>query len=169
MLRGDARMRTRRSHTRAPSGLGLVDPERSDVATIDGGHARPPTALPRQGEEPMQNPIPLTGFIQIAVVVNDIERALDAWCELFDAPRPDVRVTDATPNPGETYRGNAAAYGLKLAVIDCKERGSTARSAASSSSCTSPTRIPPPSGSSSTSTATECTTSASRWARPVMP
>ena len=71
----------------------------------------------------MQNPIPLTGFIQIAVVVNDIERALDAWCELFDAPRPDVRVTDATPNPGETYRGNAAAYGLKLAVIDCKERG----------------------------------------------
>src|SRR5665648_280686 len=72
MLRGDARMRTRRSHTRAPSGLGLVDPEHSDVATIDGGHARPPTAPPRQGEEPMQNPIPLTGFIQIAVVVNDL-------------------------------------------------------------------------------------------------
>ena len=71
----------------------------------------------------MQNPIPLTGFIQIAVVVNDIERALDAWCELFDAPRPDVRVADATPNPGETYRGSTAAYGLKLAVIDCKERG----------------------------------------------
>ena len=71
----------------------------------------------------MQNPIPITGFIQIAVVVDDIERALDAWCELFDAPRPDVRVTDATPNPGETYRGSTAAYGLKLAVIDCKERG----------------------------------------------
>ena len=71
----------------------------------------------------MQNPIPLTGFIQIAVVVDDIERALDAWCELFDAPRPDVRVTDATPNAGETYRGSTAAYGLKLAVIDCKERG----------------------------------------------
>jgi len=71
----------------------------------------------------MQNPIPLTGFIQIAVVVDDIERALDAWCELFDAPRPKVRVTDATPNPSETYRGGTAAYGLKLAVIDCKDRG----------------------------------------------
>jgi methylmalonyl-CoA/ethylmalonyl-CoA epimerase len=71
----------------------------------------------------MQNPIPLTGFIQIAVVVHDIERALDAWCELFDATRPEVRVTDATPNPNEIYRGNVASYGLKLAVIDCKERG----------------------------------------------
>lgn len=71
----------------------------------------------------MQNPIPLAGFIQIAVVVEDIERALDSWCELFDAPRPEVRVTDATPNPHETYRGTTASYGLKLAVIDCKDRG----------------------------------------------
>jgi catechol 2,3-dioxygenase-like lactoylglutathione lyase family enzyme len=71
----------------------------------------------------MQTPIPLTGFIQIAIVVDDIERALDAWCELFDAPRPEVRVTDATANPNEIYRGSVASYGLKLAVIDCKERG----------------------------------------------
>lgn len=71
----------------------------------------------------MKNPIPLTGFIQIAVVVEDIEKALDSWCELFAAPRPEVRVTDATPDPNETYRGETAAYGLKLAVIDCKERG----------------------------------------------
>jgi methylmalonyl-CoA/ethylmalonyl-CoA epimerase len=71
----------------------------------------------------MQNPIPLTGLIQIAIVVEDIESAIDSWCELFDAPRPDVRVTDAEPNPNETYRGEVAAYGLKLAVIDCSERG----------------------------------------------
>lgn len=71
----------------------------------------------------MQNPIPLAGFIQIAVVVPDIERALDAWCELFDVPRPEVRVDGPTPNPNETYRGDTAAYGLKFAVIDCQERG----------------------------------------------
>jgi methylmalonyl-CoA/ethylmalonyl-CoA epimerase len=71
----------------------------------------------------MQNPIPLTGLIQIALVVEDIERAIDSWCELFDAPRPEVRVNEAQVNPNETYRGEVAAYGLKMAVIDCAERG----------------------------------------------
>lgn len=71
----------------------------------------------------MQNPIPLTGLIQIAIVVDNIDSALDAWCELFDAPRPDVRITEAVPNPNETYRGQTASYGLKLAVINCKDRG----------------------------------------------
>jgi hypothetical protein len=71
----------------------------------------------------VQNPIPLTGFIQVAIVVEDIESALDAWCELFGVARPDVRVTEAVPDPHETYRGEVAAYGLKLAVIDCADRG----------------------------------------------
>lgn len=71
----------------------------------------------------MRNPVPLTGFIQIAIVVEDIETAIDAWCELLGAPRPTVRITEAVPNPNETYRGEIAAYGLKLAVIDCTERG----------------------------------------------
>jgi methylmalonyl-CoA/ethylmalonyl-CoA epimerase len=71
----------------------------------------------------MKNPIPLSGLIQIAIVVEDIERAVDAWCELFAAPRPEIRVNEARPNPDETYRGEVAAYGLKVAVIDCSERG----------------------------------------------
>jgi methylmalonyl-CoA/ethylmalonyl-CoA epimerase len=71
----------------------------------------------------MKNPIPLSGLIQIAIVVEDIERAIDSWCELFDAPRPEVRVNEARANPDETYRGQVAAYGLKVAVIDCAERG----------------------------------------------
>jgi methylmalonyl-CoA/ethylmalonyl-CoA epimerase len=71
----------------------------------------------------VKNPISLTGFIQIAIVVEDIEAAIDAWCELFDVPRPEVRVTEAVANPNEVYRGEVAAYGLKLAVIDCQERG----------------------------------------------
>jgi methylmalonyl-CoA/ethylmalonyl-CoA epimerase len=71
----------------------------------------------------MKNPISLTGFMQIAIVVEDIEAAIDDWCELFDAPRPEVRVTEAVANPNEVYRGEVAAYGLKFAVIDCQERG----------------------------------------------
>jgi methylmalonyl-CoA/ethylmalonyl-CoA epimerase len=51
----------------------------------------------------MKDPISLTGFIQIAIVVEDIEAAIDAWCELFDAPRPEVRVTEAVAN--EINRG----------------------------------------------------------------
>ncbi|MEV0601825.1 VOC family protein [Streptomyces sp. NPDC050315] len=71
----------------------------------------------------MKTTFPLTGFIQIALVVEDIDRALDAWCELLDVPRPHVRITPAEPNPDETYRGETACYGLKFAVLECPERG----------------------------------------------
>jgi methylmalonyl-CoA/ethylmalonyl-CoA epimerase len=71
----------------------------------------------------VQNRVPLAGMIQIAVVVEDIERALDHWCELLGAERPEVRVSGPEPDPDQTYRGEIAAYQLKLAVIECPERG----------------------------------------------
>jgi methylmalonyl-CoA/ethylmalonyl-CoA epimerase len=71
----------------------------------------------------VKHPVPLPNLIQIAIVVDDIERAIDTWCELFGVPRPEVRVTPAHPDPDVLYRGEPAAYGLKLAVIDCAERG----------------------------------------------
>jgi catechol 2,3-dioxygenase-like lactoylglutathione lyase family enzyme len=71
----------------------------------------------------VKHPVPLRNLIQIALVVDDIERALDAWCEVFDVPRPEVRVSAAEPNPNELYRGEPAQYGLKVAVVDCSERG----------------------------------------------
>jgi methylmalonyl-CoA/ethylmalonyl-CoA epimerase len=74
-------------------------------------------------EDSMKNRVPLAGFIQIAIVVNDMERALDAWCDVLDVERPDVRVTEPVPNPNEIYRGQVAHYALKLAVLDCRERG----------------------------------------------
>lgn len=39
----------------------------------------------------MQNQIDMKGFIQIALVVNDIEKAAKKWAELFGVPVP--------PNP----------------------------------------------------------------------
>jgi hypothetical protein len=71
----------------------------------------------------VKNSIPLDGFIQIALVVDDIDKAIDGWCTLFDVPRPSVRVTPPVPNPAEQYRGETAAYGLKLAVIEVPDRG----------------------------------------------
>ena len=71
----------------------------------------------------MDHPIPLDGFIQIALVVDDIENGIESWCTLFDAPRPDIRITKPEPNPDEKYRGETPAYGLKLAVIEVPERG----------------------------------------------
>lgn len=71
----------------------------------------------------MENPIPLKGFIQIALVVSDIEKSLDSWCSLLNVSRPEIRVSKPIPNPNEIYRGEIACYGLKFAVIDCQERG----------------------------------------------
>jgi catechol 2,3-dioxygenase-like lactoylglutathione lyase family enzyme len=71
----------------------------------------------------MKNPVPLDSFLQIALVVDDIDAALDGWCAVLNMDRPDVYVTEAKPNPVETYRGNPACYGLKFAMIKCPERG----------------------------------------------
>jgi catechol 2,3-dioxygenase-like lactoylglutathione lyase family enzyme len=67
--------------------------------------------------------IPLRGFIQVALVVEDIERALDSWCALFEIPRPEVRVTGPDANPHEKYRGETAAYGLKVAYFEVPDHG----------------------------------------------
>lgn len=71
----------------------------------------------------MENPIDLKGFIQIALVVKDIEKACKTWAELFGVPVPPIRVDEPSHNPNLTYRGKEAYYGLKFAVIDCRERG----------------------------------------------
>ena len=71
----------------------------------------------------MNNQIDMGGFIQIALVVHDIEKAAKKWAELFGVPVPPIRVDEPTHNKNLTYRGKEAYYGLKFAVIDCRERG----------------------------------------------
>lgn len=71
----------------------------------------------------MHTKIPLDGFIQIALVVDDIDKAIDTWCTLFGAERPEVEITAPQPDPAEKYRGETACYGLKFAVIEVPERG----------------------------------------------
>ncbi|MDR2757993.1 MAG: VOC family protein [Spirochaetaceae bacterium] len=71
----------------------------------------------------MKNAVDLKGFIQVALVVQDIEKAAKAWAELFNVPAPEIRIDKPARNPDLTYRGREAFYGLKFAVIEVKERG----------------------------------------------
>ena len=61
----------------------------------------------------MQNQIDMKGFIQIALVVNDIEKAAKKWAELFGVPVPPIRDDKPRHDPNLTYRGEEAYYGLK--------------------------------------------------------
>jgi hypothetical protein len=65
----------------------------------------------------MKNAVDFKGFIQIAIIVKDIEKAARAWADLFNVPVPEIRESSAGPDTDVTYRGKKAAYGLKLAVI----------------------------------------------------
>ncbi|MBO7747481.1 VOC family protein [Paenibacillus sp. MWE-103] len=65
----------------------------------------------------MENQIGFEGFIQIAIVVDDIGKAAETWANLFGVPVPEIRVQLPSHNPDLTYRGQPAYYGLKLAVI----------------------------------------------------
>ena len=65
----------------------------------------------------MNNTINLDGFIQIAIAVEDIEKAGKAWAKIFGVPEPEIMDATTEGNPDVTYRGQVASYGLKIAVI----------------------------------------------------
>ncbi|MFV0252611.1 MAG: VOC family protein [Beutenbergiaceae bacterium] len=69
--------------------------------------------------------IPLDAFAQLCLVVEDVEAAIASWCTVLDVPRSDLieLTTPAQLDPHEQYRGENANYGLKIAVIQCAERG----------------------------------------------
>ena len=59
----------------------------------------------------MKTPIDLNGFIQIAIVVKDIEKAAKEWSDLFNVPMPEIQVKEPGPIPDLSYRGKPGAYG----------------------------------------------------------
>jgi len=65
----------------------------------------------------MENNISLDGFIQIAIVVEDIQKAAATWANFFHIPVPEIRNNPPSINPDLTYRGKPAYYGLKVAHI----------------------------------------------------
>jgi len=55
---------------------------------------------------------------QVGLVVHDIEKSLDAYCEVFGIPRPPVRITDEYELTRAVYRGQPPRARAKLAFID---------------------------------------------------
>lgn len=67
----------------------------------------------------MANPVDLSKFIQIAIIVEDIEAAAREWSQILNVPMPEIRVhqTVDTTDPNLMYYGKNYKYGLKLASI----------------------------------------------------
>jgi len=66
----------------------------------------------------MKNPIDFSGFIQVSVVVDNIEKAAAEWADVFGVPVPEIHTDAPSNNPDLTYRGKPAFYGQKMAVIN---------------------------------------------------
>lgn len=64
----------------------------------------------------MNNTIDLNGFIQIAIVVKDIEKAAKNWADLFNVPVPEIQIQEKAPE-GLFTRGKQADFTRKKAVI----------------------------------------------------
>jgi len=67
----------------------------------------------------MANPLELDKFIQIAIIVEDIETAAREWSQLLNVHMPEIKVhqTVDTTDPNLMYYGKNYKYGLKLASI----------------------------------------------------
>ena len=68
----------------------------------------------------MTNTISFDGFIQVCMVVKNIEQKTKIWAELFNVPIPDIRISEPNRSPKLTYRGKEAYYGQKMAVIQAR-------------------------------------------------
>ncbi len=66
----------------------------------------------------MENKVDVKGFIQVCIVVEDIEKALDYWTKLFNLERPEISISEPSRSEDLTYRGEIAEYGMKMAVMD---------------------------------------------------
>lgn len=67
----------------------------------------------------MENPLDLNGFIQIAIIVEDIETSAREWSQILNVPMPEIKVfqTAETASPDIMYYGKNYKFGLKLASI----------------------------------------------------
>jgi catechol 2,3-dioxygenase-like lactoylglutathione lyase family enzyme len=69
----------------------------------------------------MKNKVDMKGFIQIALVVKDIEKAAKAWADIFGVPVPRIVISEGTGTDDIAYNGKPAVYRIKFAVIETGE------------------------------------------------
>jgi methylmalonyl-CoA/ethylmalonyl-CoA epimerase len=59
-----------------------------------------------------------TTITQVGLVVHDIQKAIDAYCEILALPRPQIVVTDEYSQARTVYRGKPSFAQAKLAFFD---------------------------------------------------
>lgn len=71
----------------------------------------------------MKNNLELKNFAQVAIIVEDIEKAAKEWSEILGVPMPEIidQPKPEVPQPNLTYRGIPASYALRLAVIEAPQ------------------------------------------------
>ena len=65
----------------------------------------------------MKNHVEKKGFIQINIVVRDIEKAAEKWAELFGVEKPEIYINHLEGGEDYKYRGEPATCELKCANI----------------------------------------------------
>jgi len=66
----------------------------------------------------MKTPVRKEGFIQINIVVRDIEKAAKKWADLLGIAVPAIRVNHLEGGENYTYRGEPVSCDLKVCNID---------------------------------------------------
>ena len=70
--------------------------------------------------KPLATPLKKDQFIQVNIIVDDIQRAAKAWAALLDIPEPEIWVNHLQSNGDNpyTYRGQDIPCDLQMCVID---------------------------------------------------
>ena len=66
----------------------------------------------------MKTPIDKKGFIQINIVVSDIETAAAKWAELFGIEKPEIRINHLEGGEDYKYYGKPITCDLKVCDIE---------------------------------------------------
>lgn len=66
----------------------------------------------------MENKMNLKNFIQVCIVVEDMDEAVKYWSNLFQIDPPQIVVNEPNKSPDLTYRGEMAEYGIRMAIIE---------------------------------------------------
>ena len=66
----------------------------------------------------MNTPVTKHGFIQINIVVSDIETAAKKWAELLGIEVPEIRINHLEGNENYKYRGKPISCDLKVCNIE---------------------------------------------------
>lgn len=59
-----------------------------------------------------------TAITQVGLVVEDIEKSIDSYCQVLGLPRPQVIITDDYESAKTIYRGSPTIARAKLAFFD---------------------------------------------------